>query len=760
MARIGLDVSKEGGSKHRSTANLSIGGIGGVLASTPIFKHVAPDKLEEVARSSYLRRYAAGDTVILQGDYGHSMFVLLYGSVTISATTDHGQELTLATLEEAGTFFGELALLGRARRNATVRANSESALIELEKTRVEKLDKDVGGVFETIETLSARRSILTFLTNHRYFADLPAAEAQKLADLGDMRVHERGSTIFKEGDAADEVLIVKKGVAKLVQIQEKSEAVLSYFNAGDVVGLRAPWQWPATLLSMGYVEVIAFPRKPFKDVEERFQTVFERFHKDQLDKLKSQTKIGKSETMAIFLDAIVAEGAHEGLSLLTIDLNLCIRCGNCTRSCQARHGHAKMTRRGKKLVRRQKMEVKGEYQTILVPTSCRHCVNPECMIGCPTGAIHRTPEGEVDIHAFCIGCASCANRCPWHNITMVPTPGRMVDGGEMKQIASKCNLCSGYAYSNCVHNCPTGAILRVEPTSYYEELRAVFGDAHQEKIGGGRTKDRAASDASKYGVPAVSVLLGLLMVGMFVSNVSGYSPWSTGGMILGGLSLFCMVTTLGLAVRRRFNRFKVQFGMLKFWARVHFWMGGLMLLAVLLHSGFSPGGLVTSLLLVFLLGSFATGIFGVLYYRWLPAAITRIEGESQVEEDLLEERSALALRRQELMGEFGPHIKGVVGRMRGLVGGAFKRLSASYDAAAIKGRAIESLGSALGELGPEHRRVVEQLLDDATRAQEVRAALWTYGIRRAFLVLHIALTTMLATMTLVHVLTVLFFWTR
>ena len=57
----------------------------------------------------------------------------------------------------------------------------------------------------------------------------------------------------------------------------------------------------------------------------------------------------------------------------------------------------------------------------MVANACMHCVDPVCMIGCPTGAIHRESiEGQVVINdRTCVGCATCANSCPYDNIQMV-----------------------------------------------------------------------------------------------------------------------------------------------------------------------------------------------------------------------------------------------------------------------------------------------------------------------------------------------------
>jgi ferredoxin len=43
-------------------------------------------------------------------------------------------------------------------------------------------------------------------------------------------------------------------------------------------------------------------------------------------------------------------------------------------------------------VRRRKSLESKKHEHLLIPSSCRHCRDPECMIGCPTGAIARDSE--------------------------------------------------------------------------------------------------------------------------------------------------------------------------------------------------------------------------------------------------------------------------------------------------------------------------------------------------------------------------------
>ncbi len=60
------------------------------------------------------------------------------------------------------------------------------------------------------------------------------------------------------------------------------------------------------------------------------------------------------------------------------------------------------------------------FDKYLVATSCRHCRDPLCMVGCPVGSIRRRNSLEVIIENWCIGCGLCAKNCPYGNINMHP----------------------------------------------------------------------------------------------------------------------------------------------------------------------------------------------------------------------------------------------------------------------------------------------------------------------------------------------------
>jgi Fe-S-cluster-containing hydrogenase component 2/CRP-like cAMP-binding protein len=109
-------------------------------------------------------------------------------------------------------------------------------------------------------------------------------------------------------------------------------------------------------------------------------------------------------------------GLAQGQKLMLIDLDRCTRCDECVRACVATHddGRSRLFLDGPR--------VAGRF---LVPTTCRSCMDPVCMIGCPVSSIHRGANRQMVIEDWCIGCGLCEKQCPYgaiqmHDIGVIP----------------------------------------------------------------------------------------------------------------------------------------------------------------------------------------------------------------------------------------------------------------------------------------------------------------------------------------------------
>lgn len=121
------------------------------LAAAPIFSECSGRQLDAVARQVDVREVEAGAVLAEQGAAGDSFFVILDGRAEVRR---HGR--TVATLEP-GSFFGELALLDPAPRDATVVAETPLTVARLSQGPFRRLLGEVPAMNGSLLRALARR---------------------------------------------------------------------------------------------------------------------------------------------------------------------------------------------------------------------------------------------------------------------------------------------------------------------------------------------------------------------------------------------------------------------------------------------------------------------------------------------------------------------------------------------------------------------------------------------------------------------------
>jgi CRP/FNR family transcriptional regulator, cyclic AMP receptor protein len=101
-----------------------------ILTESPLFDNLLPTELSMVADLCTTQSFAAGEVVFKEGAVGDALYVIAHGSVEVLHKTNSGKEQLIATMD-APMFFGEMSLIDKEYRSATIRARTATQLLML-----------------------------------------------------------------------------------------------------------------------------------------------------------------------------------------------------------------------------------------------------------------------------------------------------------------------------------------------------------------------------------------------------------------------------------------------------------------------------------------------------------------------------------------------------------------------------------------------------------------------------------------------------
>ncbi len=381
-------------------------------------------------------------------------------------------------LLKGGELFGGLAALGRVPRTATVFAETDARLLEIRWQGLRDIRRYGESFRRRVDERYRENALKVALRETPEFGELDEAALQEVSVNVLFETHGtfdwhisyqklRGAgqeahepVIARQGDYPDGVLMVRAGFARVSVKLGNGERTLTYLGVGDSFAMSELYDsWAqgavqplrASLTAIGYVDLIRVPAPILEKYV--FPTIA----------LRPRAPVEAAATRTLADDALlewaVSERFINGTQAMLIDLDRCVRCDDCVRACAATHGgNPRFVRHGR------------TFEHWMVANACMHCADPVCMIGCPTGAIHRSEQGGMVVinDDTCIGCGTCANSCPYNNIRLVEIRDEsgniLLDRDTQRPInkATKCDLCiSNPGGPACVRACPHDALRRV-----------------------------------------------------------------------------------------------------------------------------------------------------------------------------------------------------------------------------------------------------------------------------------------------------------
>jgi CRP-like cAMP-binding protein len=103
-----------------------------LLRKIPLFAELDENELQAVAALAIRIDTPKKNIVVHEGEPGESLYIILNGEVKVSSYTMDGREVVLALLGK-GSFFGEMSLLDKERRSATVTTMQDSRFAHIRR---------------------------------------------------------------------------------------------------------------------------------------------------------------------------------------------------------------------------------------------------------------------------------------------------------------------------------------------------------------------------------------------------------------------------------------------------------------------------------------------------------------------------------------------------------------------------------------------------------------------------------------------------
>ena len=461
------------------------------------------------------QKVKAGDYLCKQGDPGNTAFLVKEGAIDVLPA---GVHLKHDRNDPEPLILGEMACLSGASRTADLKAASEG---EVWQIRRNVLDRIIRSPKQQIRLQKTFRShaLDVALRSGEIFKNLPEAEFKKCADflrpkISFVRVNPN-QTMFRQGDWADSMYLVRLGHVKVAINRYGTDAAIIHRGPGSVIGeigllaiepsdlkkgadaldqmiasalagfevkdlgMALPsGQRTATCLALDHLELARVDRTVFLQMVRDFPSVRRRLIDIAIGRLKGDN-LGDDGTAALRREH-VEQGLYQGQSLLVMDLHKCTHCDECVRACVQQHGTESHGVPVTRLIRDGL-----RFANYLVAASCRSCKDAYCMIGCPVDSIHRGKHQQIVIEDHCIGCGLCATNCPFGNISMPDNENRVLEvidsknpGKPMRiaqRKASTCDLCDADGERDtplprCVYACPHDAAHRMTGDELLKEV--------------------------------------------------------------------------------------------------------------------------------------------------------------------------------------------------------------------------------------------------------------------------------------------------
>ena len=315
------------------------------LASQELFKGVDV-ALRRVLLFIDLRSVDPEEVLAREGQYYERLVVIVSGALQLTAALAEGLRTRILLLGP-GAFQGYTGVLGRTQEPYTISAVEPALVVEFTRVAVEQLMKESPAFRSTLEGVYLQSTLWSTCRTSPLLSSLSDQELIALLERASLRVMRPGELLYREGDAASDLFLVRAGFLRVSRQADQGERVLQYFHESDIAGLTAlvfQKSQSATVKANTRCELVVIPGGAVlaqlrKNPTPAGQLRAQAFEAEQSMAFVKGAEVPHRSTLKVLnLEGLLDEGIVQGREVLAINTSVCTDCNNCVDACGRRHG--------------------------------------------------------------------------------------------------------------------------------------------------------------------------------------------------------------------------------------------------------------------------------------------------------------------------------------------------------------------------------------------------------------------------------------
>ncbi len=215
-----------------------VGGELPLVAPLPLFSALSREALRALMAAFEMITVQTGQVVIEEGQEGAEAYIVARGALEVVRRTPdgNGKPPTVLAKLSSGALFGEMALLSRAPRAASVVATRPSILLVAKRDTLDAVAEKRPEVGFELAAHCRRRMVANLTRTSPVLVSVPSQERAKLVERFETRIFDKGSMLVSEGEEAQGLHIIASGEVAVVAHEGGESMVLATLPAGETVG--------------------------------------------------------------------------------------------------------------------------------------------------------------------------------------------------------------------------------------------------------------------------------------------------------------------------------------------------------------------------------------------------------------------------------------------------------------------------------------------------------------------------------------------